>query len=58
MKGNGQIFIAVPENKHSQDTEEDDIQCHPKTVTNDSVFLSIKAAECNVAADLRGRWTP
>lgn len=32
--------------------------CHLGTLTNDSVFLSIKATACNVASDLRGRWTP
>lgn len=52
------ISITVPVNKHLQDVREDDIQCHPKTLTNDSIFLSIKDAVCNVASDLRGRWTP
>lgn len=48
----------ISENKHWQDVQDNDIQCHPRTETNESMFLSIKAAVCNVASDLRGCWTP
>lgn len=54
--GNG---LTSPNIKHfCRSLGEDDIQCHQKTLTNDSIFLSIKATVCNVASDLRGRWTP
>lgn len=37
---------------------EDDSQCHPRTATNDSLFLSIKATVRNVASDPWGHRTP
>lgn len=59
-KARWRIMMSTdPRIKHLRWTfGEDDSQCHPRTVANDSLFLSIKATVCNVASDPWGHRTP
>lgn len=59
MKDNDLHGSTDPRIKHLRwSLGEDDSQCHPRTVTNDSLFLSIKVTVRNVASDPWGYRTP